>query len=165
MIIRPAGDRDADCIADIYNHYVRVGGATFDAQAWTIGQTRHLLNSDDCGVWIVACPQDEEPTHAIDGWASARRFSARYGYRHSLESAVYVRENRQRSGVGMRLMQTLIDRCKQMDIHHLMARISSDNRASIQFHHNLGYETVGVQKEVGRMNDQWLDVMLLQKLL
>ena len=62
-------------------------------------------------------------------------------------------------------METLISHCQQQSIHHLKARIVAGNDASIDFHLRLGYEVVGTQKEVGQMDDQWLDVVLLQKLL
>jgi phosphinothricin acetyltransferase len=46
-----------------------------------------------------------------------------------------------------------------------MARIVAGNQTSIDFHLRLGYEVIGTQKEVGHMDNQWLDVVLLQKLL
>jgi phosphinothricin acetyltransferase len=165
MLIRAAGDRDADSIATIYNHYVRVGGSTFDQDPWTIGQTRHLLNADEGGVWLVAANSDDSHAYGISGWASARRFSARYGYRYSLESAVYVDQRSKRQGVGWKLMEALMSLCQKRSIHYLMARIIAGNGASIDFHQRLGFEVVGTQREVGYMNDQWLDVVLLQKLL
>ena len=164
-MMRPANDRDADAIASIYNHYVNIGGATFDKLPWTIGQTRQLLNSDEGGVWLVAPAGDDPQSAQIDGWASARRFSARHGYRFSLESAVYVREQSKRRGIGRQLMDSLISQCQQRGIHHLMARIVAGNDASINFHQKLGFDVVGTQREVGQMDDQWLDVVLLQKLL
>ncbi|WP_068264605.1 GNAT family N-acetyltransferase [Rubripirellula obstinata] len=165
MIIRQAHDRDADCIASIYNHYVRIGGATFDKDPWTIGQTRQLLNGSDSGLWVVACQNEDSLSSQLDGWASARPFSVRHGYRFSLESAVYVNDQSKRRGIGRQLMEALIETCQQQSIHYLMARIVAGNEGSIDFHRRLGYEVIGTQKEVGHMDDQWLDVVLLQKLL
>ena len=152
-------------IASIYNHYVNIGGATFDKDPWTIGQTRQLLNGDEGGVWLVAAAGDDPHSGVIEGWASARRFSARHGYRFSLECAVYVREQSKRQGTGRQLMDALITQCQQRGIHHLMARIIAGNDASMSLHQNLGFDVVGTQREVGQMKDQWLDVVLLQKLL
>ena len=165
MFIRPACDRDADSIASIYNYYVHIGGATFDKDPWTIDQTRQLLSGEGSGLWFVSCNDSNPHFSQIDGWASARRFSARHGYRYSLESAVYISDRAKRKGIGKGLMETLISHCRQQSIHYLMARIVAGNSASIDFHVRLGYEVVGTQKEVGQMEGQWLDVVLLQKLL
>lgn len=165
MVIREANDRDADAIASIYNHYVRIGGATFDKAPWTLGQTRQRLNSDDGGLWFVACKDENPHSSQIDGWVSARPFSARYGYRFSLETAVYVHDQAKQQGIGRQLMESMISQCQQRSIHYLMARIVAGNDCSIDFHRQFGYEVIGTQKEVGHMDDQWLDVVLLQKLL
>jgi phosphinothricin acetyltransferase len=164
-MIRKAHDRDADCIASIYNHYVRIGGATFDKDPWTTSHTRQLLNSGDNSHWLIASKDENSRPNQIDGWASARPFSVRYGYRFSLESAVYVRKNSMGQGVGGQLMKTLFSQCQKQSIHYLMARIVAGNQTSIDFHLRLGYEVIGTQKEVGHMDNQWLDVVLLQKLL
>ena len=169
ITVRDATAADASEIASIYNHYVEVGGATFDDQPWTLPQAERLLTGDDAGYWMVAGPvvgkDDANGADDILGWSSARRFSARYGYRYSLETAVYVSHRQHGRKVGLRLMEALIAKCEQSQIHFLMARIIAGNQASLDFHHRLGFETIGVQKEVGKMDGNWLDVVLLQKLL
>ncbi|MDA8743693.1 GNAT family N-acetyltransferase [Rubripirellula amarantea] len=159
-VVRPAGSRDVHAIAEIYNHYVHVGGSTFDNSPWSPVQAQSLLDGDPGAHWCVATIDD-----ALVGWASAKRFSARFGYRFSLESAVYVHPKSISRGIGTQLMHSLHQACCDAEVHHLMARIIADNQSSIAFHQSLGFEIIGVQKEVGRMNDEWIDVVLLQKLL
>ena len=40
-----------------------------------------------------------------------------------------------------------------------------DHEASIGLHRSLGFETVGIEREVGRKFGRWLDVVLMQTLL
>jgi phosphinothricin acetyltransferase len=47
----------------------------------------------------------------------------------------------------------------------VLARIATDNEASIALHQALGFDVVGIEKQVGRKFNRWLDVMLLQNML
>ena len=46
-----------------------------------------------------------------------------------------------------------------------IARIVADHTASIRLHAAVGFQHVGVEREVGRKFGRWLDVVLMQKLL
>ena len=158
--IRPAVTGDAEAIAQIYNYYVQAGGATFDATPWETAQVGEMLPPVAPEQWLVAWDQT-----GLLGWASARRFSVRYGYRLSLETAMYLDPNAIGGGVAAGLQQQLEDRCRNHQIHHAMARIIADNQRSLAFHYRHGYELVGIQKEVGFINGKWTDVAILQKIL
>ena len=157
--IKHATNDDAAGIASIYAHYVAAKNATFDTEAWTSAQTEKLVSCNPPEVFWVA-----RKTRVL-GWASARRFSVRPGYKHSLESAVYVDPECCGLGIGTQLMKQLFEHCTNSGIHHLMAKIIADNRASLDFHERLGFETVGKQLEVGRVDGRWVDIIILQKLL
>ena len=47
----------------------------------------------------------------------------------------------------------------------MIARIVSSNASSIALHRGLGFEIVGVEKEVGRKLGKWLDVVVMQRML
>ena len=46
-----------------------------------------------------------------------------------------------------------------------MARIVGGHDASIALHPRCGFEVVGTEREVGRKFGQWLDVVLMERLL
>ena len=100
----------------------------------------------------------------IIGWASARRFSDRHGYRHSCETAIYLDTPAIGRGVADRLQQQIESHCRQNGIHHAMAKIIADNQRSIDFHIRHGYELVGIQKEIGNVDGEWSDVAILQRI-
>jgi phosphinothricin acetyltransferase len=155
---------DAMQIAAIYNHYVDVGGATFDREHWTTEHVTSLVSAPLPDGWYVADYQDKVLGHRVLGWASARQFSDRHGYRFACETAIYM----DASSVGLRvadLLQHKIDvHCQENSIHHAMAKIIASNQRSLAFHYRHGYELVGTQKEVGHVEGKWSDVAILQKL-
>lgn len=157
--VRAATDRDAEAIVQIYNHYVRVGGATFDTLPWTATFVVELIDHPKPDGWFVAIKND-----GVVGWASVRRFSNRFGYRFSCETAIYLEPSAMGQGVGDLLQQRVEAHCRNCEIHHAMAKIIADNQRSIAFHRRYGYEMVGIQKEIGHMDGQWLDVAILQKI-
>jgi len=46
-----------------------------------------------------------------------------------------------------------------------VARIGGDNGPSIALHEACGFVLVGVEREVGRKFNRWLDVSVLQRML
>ena len=47
----------------------------------------------------------------------------------------------------------------------MFGRISASSEASIALHRSCGFELVGVEREVGRKFNRWLDVAIMQALL
>ena len=68
-------------------------------------------------------------------------------------------------GVGRLLMDELVVLATQHGFHAVIARIGGDNHASIALHEACGFQLVGVEREVGRKFNRWLDVTILQRLL
>lgn len=157
--VRLACEEDASSVARIFNHYVDEGTGTFDDQHWSDDQTATRIASPAPDGWFVATEGWE-----IWGWASVRRYSLRFGYRFTCESAIYLDPAALGSGVADRLQHRVDRHCLGRRIHHVVARIIADNSRSIAFHRRHGYELVGVQKEIGHIHDRWVDVAVMQKI-
>lgn len=101
----------------------------------------------------------------VAGWASLKRYSNREGYKSTAETSVYIDLESRGFGLGRRLMSELEVRAIRFGFHHLVAKIFTENSHSVIFHQQLGFELVGIQKEVGYTHGRWKDVTILQKLL
>lgn len=55
-------------------------------------------------------------------------------------------------------------RCRELNYHHLVAKIFAVNETSIKYNERLGYTIVGQQKEIGWKDGQWTDVVIMQYL-
>ena len=103
--------------------------------------------------------RDDE--NVVIGWGIIKRYSDRDGYRFACETAVYLTQPELGKGYGTLMKLFLIDRCKEMDYHHLVAKIFATNTASIEYNRKLGYEIVGRQKEIGFKNGTWMDIVIM----
>ena len=78
---------------------------------------------------------------------------------------MYVHRASQGKGVGKVLLSALLDLAVDHGFHAVFARIVGGHEASIALHARCGFEFIGTEREVGRKFGQWLDVVIMQKLL
>jgi L-amino acid N-acyltransferase len=162
MYLRPAAPSDAEAIRTIYNAEVTGGTATFDMVPRSVTEQASWLE-EHSGPYPAVVAVDGEST--VVGFGSLSAYKDRPGYATTVEDSVYVEADRRGSGVGRALLQELIDLAEQHGFHSMIARIGGNNQASIGLHLACGFEMVGVEREVGRKFNRWLDVSVLQLLL
>jgi len=75
-----------------------------------------------------------------------------------VEVSVYVAESDRRSGVGRALYTSLIECLRLQGFYNAYAGITLPNPASVALHENLGFQPVGVYKDVGFKLGQWHSV-------
>lgn len=159
-MLRDAVPDDADAVAAIYNESVAARDSTMQLAPVSPGRVRTRIKTLGAREALLVV----EDT-ALVGWGTVKRYSDRGGYRRTAETAVYVRRDRTEEGIGSQIQAALIERSRAFGDHHLVAKVWADNAASIALHRRFGYEDVGVQREIGRVDGEWKDVLILQKLL
>ena len=152
---------DAQFIADVYNYYVRKGGATMDTVERSVSEQQLRLMSMGARETALIAELDGVPV----GFCTIRAFSDRGGYAPACETSTYLHPQSRRRGVGSLLKRTAIEKARELGYHHLSAKIMSTNVASIEYNMRLGYEIVGIQRQVGYRDGQWIDMVLLQLIL
>ena len=135
--------------------------ATFDLEPRSLNEQQQWLALRS-GAHIVLVADDGG---VLAGFASLSPYRDRPAYRTTVENSVYVDEAHQGKGVGKKLMTELVDTARDHGFHSMIARIVSSNAASIALHRAVGFEIVGVEKEVGRKLGRWLDVVVMQRML
>ena len=161
--VRPATRADAAAVAAIYGHHVLHGVGTFDETPPGADEmaTRMATVSEAGLPWFVA-----EAGERVLGYACARLYNPRSGYRFCVEDSVFVAPEACGRGLGRRLLATVIDACTTLGRTQMVAVIGdSGNEASIRLHQALGFQRVGVLKQLGFKNGRWLDVVLMQRAL
>lgn len=159
MIIRPALATDAEGICLISNDIIQNSLITFTTIDRSVPATQQAIDAAD-GAFLVAVEGE-----TVLGFASYGEFRKGPGYAHTKELSIQLAPQSRGRGLGRKLMAELEDKARAADVHVLVAGISSANPESVAFHAALGFEEVARMPEVGRKQDQWLDLILMQKIL
>lgn len=100
------------------------------------------------------------------GYAYASTYRPRAAYAHTVENSVYLRPDAIGHGLGQRLLSALIEACEARGLRQMVAVVGdSANTASIRLHEKLGFDRVGVLRNIGHKHGRWLDSVLLQRSL
>ncbi len=161
--MRLATIADAEAIRQIYNYEVEHTTATFDLVTRTLADQQRWL-SERSGVFAAIVATDG-PAGEVVGFASLSPYKERAAYRTTVEDSIYVRRDQHGRGVGRTLLTRVVDLAAESGFHAVMARIEASGEASRALHAAVGFELVGIEREVGRKFNRWLSVAVMQRLL
>ncbi len=159
--MRLATLEDAPAIMRIYNAEVESQTSTFDLVPRTLDDQRRWIAERSGAFSAVVASIDGD----VVGFASLSPYKERPAYRTTVENSVYVSRDHPRLGIGRTLMEHVIGIAADSGFHSIVARIEASGTASRQLHTACGFELVGVEREVGRKFNRWLDVAVMQLML
>lgn len=108
--------------------------------------------------WLL-CEDGEE----VLGYAYASQHRERAAYCWSVDTAVYVRQGRQRRGIGRALYTSLLAVLPLQGYVNAYAGVTLPNPASVGLHEAMGFQPVGVYQQVGFKCGSWHDVAWFQR--
>ena len=161
--IRLATRDDAAAIRVIYNEEVEHHTSTFDLVSRSLDDQRAWLAERSGAFAAVVATIGEHG--AVVGFASLSAYKERAAYRTTVESSVYVSRAHGGFGIGRSLMEHLIEVARSSGFHLMVARVEASSAASRALHLTCGFELVGIEREVGRKFNRWLDVAIMQLML
>jgi phosphinothricin acetyltransferase len=154
-IIAPMQSAHAAEIIDIYRLGIATGNATFETEApsWDRFTDSHLSEHR-----FVALDHDR-----VLGWVACSKVSDRCVYAGVVEHSVYVHPDARGRGVGLRLLQALIESTEKAGIWTIQSGVFPENSASLALHRAVGFRAIGTREKVGRQDGVWRDVILLER--
>ena len=162
MKVRKATEQDLLQILDIYNDAILNTTAVYDYEPHTLEMRRQWFETkQQQGFPVFVAEENNE----VLGFSSIGPFRAWTGYKYSVENSIYVKDGQRGKGIGKLLMQPLIEAAKEMKLHTIIAGIDADNKLSIDFHKQFGFEEAGHLKQIGWKFDRWLDLVFMQLIL
>ena len=155
LTLAPLHPGDWEQVKDIYLEGIATGNATFEtaAPSWEQWDAAHLPFAR-----LVA-----RQAGSLIGWAALSPVSQRCVYGGVAEVSVYVSASSRRSGVGQKLLQSLIDESEQNGIWTLQAGMFPENTGSLALHQSCGFREIGRRQRIGKMNGIWRDTILLER--
>jgi L-amino acid N-acyltransferase YncA len=152
--IRFSSVEDADDCQRIYSPYVRDSAISFEESPPTESEfQKRIRNKIESYPWLV-CEHENE----VIGFAYAGQLRSRDAYQWSVESSVYVSEESQRAGVAKGLYNSLFETLRLQGFYNVYAGTALPNPPSVEFHQAMGFEPVGVYRNVGHKQGEWHDV-------
>ncbi len=160
LSIRDALIEDLPGITAIYNEAILETVATFDTEPKTSDEQKEwFAQHGEKNPIIVA-----EDSGVVVGWAALSKWSDRCAYSDAAEISVYVKTEHQGKGIGRELMKAILERGQKARLHTVLARIAEGNEVSVRLHKEMGFQDIGIMKEVGKKFGRLLDVYLMQKI-
>lgn len=154
LVIRPAQDDDGAAVAAVYAPYVRDTPVSFEVVAPPASvMTERISGTLGMHPWLVA-----ERGGEVVGFAYAGKHSQRAAYRWTVDVTVYVRDGERRTGVGRRLYQALLATLRQQGFRSAFAETVLPNPGSARLHEALGFQHIGVHKDIGYKLGRWQDI-------
>lgn len=162
ITIRDCAELDMPSVHAIYAHQVLTGTASFEITPPTLNEmiARRDAILAHPGPYLVAVADA-----VVVGYAYAGCYRTRHAYRFTVENTVYVAEAAARRGIGLALMDAVIERSQALGYHQMIAVIGGDNAASVALHARAGFHLVGIHKSVGHKFGQWLGSTIMQRAL
>lgn len=155
--------RHAQAILDIFNEAIVTSTALYDYQPRPLASMEPWFAAKDKGSFPVIGVEDEAGTLVAMG--SFGSFRAWPAYKYSVEHSVYVHKEHRGKGLGLTVMQALIETARERQLHAMLGGIDAGNAASIALHERLGFRHVGTLPQVGFKFGRWLDLAFYQLLL
>ncbi|TMQ20635.1 MAG: N-acetyltransferase family protein [Candidatus Rokuibacteriota bacterium] len=161
LMTRLAGGGDAGAIAAIYNEGIADRIATFETQARTAEQILTLLRErGDRFPTVVA-----ERAGRVVAWAGAGPYRSRPAYAGVAEHSVYVARAARGSGAGRAVLAALCRVYAERGFWKLVSRIFPENTPSLALHERCGFRVVGIYQRHGKLDGEWRDCVIVEKLL
>ncbi|HTE63205.1 MAG TPA: arsinothricin resistance N-acetyltransferase ArsN1 family A [Solirubrobacteraceae bacterium] len=157
--LRPAARADAPALARIYNEGIEGREATFETRPREPGEVVAWI--DEGLPFLVAADGDG----GVLGFARVSAYSDRCVYDGVGEHGVYVAGAARGRGVGRALLLGLCDAAERAGYYKLTSRVFASNPASRAVHRAAGFEEVGIQRRHGRLDGEWRDCVLVERLL
>jgi phosphinothricin acetyltransferase len=154
--------RDAEALRQIYNVEVLESTVTFDLVPRGLGEQQAWIDEHTGGHPAIVAVNDDD---RVLGFASLSPYRPRPAYAPTVEDSVYVDREQRGRGIGELLLRDLVGLARDHGFHSVIARIVGGHEASIALHAKCGFDTIGVERDVGRKFGRWLDVVLMQRML
>lgn len=158
MNARPATAADAPAIARIYNEGIEDRVATFETRPRAAADVAAWLD----GVHPVVVVEDGG---AVVAFAATSTYRPRDCYAGIAEFSIYVARAARGRGLGRVAMEALVDAAEAAGFWKLVSRVIAENAASRALLRTLGFREVGTYERHGKLDGEWRDTVIVEKLL
>lgn len=159
--IRLATADDADRILNVYTPYVLQTANTFEYVVPSVEEFRGRITKIGAQYPYLVCEYDGE----IIGYAYGSTHRERMGYSWCAEATVYLSAAHHRRGIARILYDAVFTLMKEQGYRSIYVSILSTNAASLAFHRSIGFEDIGIFRNIGYKLGGWHSNVWMQLFL
>jgi L-amino acid N-acyltransferase YncA len=153
-MIRLAEERDAEAVQRIYAPFVLHTAVSFEIEPPGVDEMRSRIAATLARLPWLVCERQEN----VIGYAYASPHRARAAYGWSVDVTVYIHEEHRRHGVGRALYTSLLEALRLQGFYNAYAGVTLPNPGSVGLHEAMGFQPVGIYRDVGYKLGRWHDV-------
>jgi len=161
LTIRQATEADAPALLKIYAPFVESTPVSFETVVPSVDEFAARIAKNLSKWQYFVAERDGE----IAGYAYGSAHRERAAYRFSVEVSAYLDPRFHRQGIGSALYRRLFDDLAALGYCSAFAGITVPNDASVGMHTSVGFEMIGVFRNIGWKFDRWHDVAWMQRTL
>jgi L-amino acid N-acyltransferase YncA len=160
-VIRLATAADASSCLAIYAPIVEQTAISFETEVPSVDEMERRITEKLVRFPWLVCAGSE----GILGYAYGGPHRPRSAYQWSVEVSAYVAAAARGRGVGRRLYTSLLALLRLQGFANAFAGIALPNAASVGLHEAMGFQAIGVYRNIGYKLGRWQDVGWWQRQL
>ncbi|AIQ42858.1 GCN5 family acetyltransferase [Paenibacillus sp. FSL R5-0912] len=161
LTVRQATSKDTESILRIYNQGIEDRIATLETETKDSSYMKAWFNDHQGRFSVVVAELEGE----VIGWASLNPYSHRCAYHGVADLSVYIDRSFRGQGVGSFLLESLHKIAKENSFYKIVLFTFPFNQSGQGLYKKMGYRQVGVFEKQGILNGEFIDVMIMEKLL
>jgi L-amino acid N-acyltransferase len=163
ILMSCAYDANAAAILAIFNDAIANSTALYEYKPRTMETMKAWFATKEANRFPVIGAVDEKG--ALMGFASYGSFRAFPANKYTVEHSVYVEKTHRGKGVSLVLMEAIIQKAQEANLHTLIGGIDAANEVSIALHKKLGFSHAGTIQHAAFKFGRWLDLAFYQLIL
>jgi len=161
VLIKKPDESDINSILEIYNQGIEDRIATLETDTKDYAYMKDWLDKHNGRYNVIVAEQEGK----IVGWASLNQYNNRSAYDGVADISVYISREYRGRGIGKRLLSELENIAKENGFHKMVLFTFPFNQLGQGLYKKMGFREVGVFKNQGILDGNFVDVMAMEKLL
>ena len=161
--VRKATTEDVPAITEIFNQGIEAGVATLETRIQKESDIMSWMENRDPRYMVLVA--EDDATGDVCGYVSLNKFNFKSAYTGVADLSIYIGKNCRGQGIGHILLENLAEEAKKEGFYKLVLNVISKNTKALKFYEGLGYSLVGVYKDQGILNGEWVDAIIMEKFL
>lgn len=161
-VTRTAKQKDIPSITAIYNQAIEDRTAALETALTTEKERSEWLHSRRAKFSVLII---ESENAEVLGWASLNEMNTKCCCSGVVDFSIYIKRELRGNGLGKILLSSLIREAEKQGFRKLVLSALHSNQAAKRLYLSFGFREVGVYEKHAFQNGEWMDVVIMEKLL